>query len=282
MVGMKKKGVRTVEVTHALKSHRDEAAEDDGVYEIGVDEVGRGPLFGRVYAAAVILPRDDDDHQGASFDFSKMKDSKKFSSAKKISATSEYIKEHAVAWKVVYVEASEIDEINIRQAVLKAMRECITHVIRDKMAEGGGGGSRRHLTMANFFALVDGNDFPPCDIRCNNDDGDDAQRQHPLRFSTVEKGDNTYACIAAASILAKVARDDYIRDLCSRFPELSMRYALDRNMGYGTKKHIEGIESYGVTNLHRRSYGPCKRADLRVTMLQNDIKSASSGLMKER
>ena len=247
-----------------LKTRRDEAVDCDGdyVYEIGVDEVGRGPLFGRVYAAAVILPRDC--QEDSLFDFSRMKDSKKFSSAKKISATSDYIKEHAVAWKIVHVEAAEIDVINIRQAVLKAMRECITGVIREKMV-GVEERGERQLTMANFFALVDGNDFPPFDIAGGGGGGGGGGGECPLLFSTVEKGDNTYACIAAASILAKVARDDYIRDLCHRFPELSTWYALDSNMGYGTKKHMDGIEAHGLTNLHRLSFGPCKQTHLRVT-----------------
>ena len=84
--------------------------EDDKIIEIGVDEAGRGPLFGRVYTAAVILPKDD------SFDYSKVKDSKKFHSKKKIEEAAEYVKENALAWYVTFEDEKEIDEINILPA----------------------------------------------------------------------------------------------------------------------------------------------------------------------
>ena len=86
--------------------------KDDSVYEIGVDEVGRGPLFGRVYTAAVILPKDD------SFDCSKVKDSKKFHSKKKIEEAAKYIKEHALAWYISFEDEKTIDDINILQEYL--------------------------------------------------------------------------------------------------------------------------------------------------------------------
>ena len=96
--------------------------EDDKIIEIGVDEAGRGPLFGRVYTAAVILPKDD------SFDHSKMKDSKKFHSKKKIEEIAEYIKEHAIAWNVSFEDEKTIDEINILQATQKCMHNCIQEI----------------------------------------------------------------------------------------------------------------------------------------------------------
>ena len=77
----------------------------------------------------------------------------------------------------------------------------------------------------------------------------------------VEGGDNKYASIAAASILAKVGRDTYIEELCEQHPELITRYNIDKNKGYGTKKHIEGIHEHGVTEWHRKSYGICKNAE---------------------
>ena len=89
--------------------------EDDKIIEIGVDEVGRGPLFGRVYTAAVILPKDDN------FDFSKVKDSKKFYSKKKLEEASEYVKNNALAWHVSYEDEKKIDEINILQATQLSM-----------------------------------------------------------------------------------------------------------------------------------------------------------------
>ena len=93
--------------------------EDQNIYEIGVDEAGRGPLFGRVYTAAVILPKDD------TFDLSKVKDSKKFHSKKKIEEAAEYVKQNALAWHVSYEDENKIDEINILQATQMAMHNSI-------------------------------------------------------------------------------------------------------------------------------------------------------------
>ena len=95
---------RTRQIAPPLKKYYNENLE---IYEIGVDEVGRGPLFGRVYTAAVILPKDD------SFDYSKVKDSKKFHSKKKIEEAAEYVKENALAWYVSFEDEKKIDEINI-------------------------------------------------------------------------------------------------------------------------------------------------------------------------
>jgi ribonuclease HII len=100
--------------------------------------------------------------------------------------------------------------------------------------------------------LIDGNDFP---VYTLYDEGTDAITQ--VRHETVEGGDNLYTCIAAASILAKVARDDYIDALCRENPELVSKYGIDKNKGYGTKKHLDGIREHGVTELHRKSYRPC-------------------------
>ena len=94
--------------------------------------------------------------------------------------------------------------------------------------------------------LIDGNDFTPF-IR------DNKRIQHVC----IEGGDNTYSCIAAASILAKVARDDYIAELCKQEPSLIERYDLLKNKGYGTKKHMDGIKKHGITIWHRRSFAPC-------------------------
>jgi ribonuclease HII len=96
--------------------------EKENVYEIGVDEVGRGPLFGRVYTAAVILPKDN------SFDCSMVKDSKKFHSKKKIEEASNYIKEHALAWYISFEDEKKIDEINILQATQLSMHNSILEI----------------------------------------------------------------------------------------------------------------------------------------------------------
>jgi ribonuclease HII len=204
--------------------------EDPLTLEIGVDEAGRGPLFGRVYSGAVILPKDD------TFDHSLMKDSKKFHSKKKITEVAEYIKTHAIAWGVGYCTEQTIDEINILQATQQSMHKAIRAALKG-------------LDTGNFNLLVDGNYFKPYTHNSS---------PTPLPYTTVEGGDNTYTCIAAASILAKVARDDYIDELCSENPELEAHYGIASNKGYGAKRHIDGIKEHGITIWHRRSFGICK------------------------
>jgi len=211
---------------------------DDDSYEIGVDEVGRGPLFGRVYTAAVILPKDD------SFDHSSMKDSKKFHSKKKIQVVSEYIKQNAIAYSISYEDEKVIDEINILQATQQSMHKCIKSVVAEV---------RKINPNKNINLLVDGNYFKPCLVY-------NTTKQHLETMNSVciEGGDNKYSSIAAASILAKVARDEYIAELCEQNPGLKEYYCIDSNKGYGAKKHIEGIKEHGITTWHRKTFGICK------------------------
>ncbi len=213
-------------------------------YEIGVDEAGRGPLFGRVYTGAVILPPAA---AATSFDFSLLKDSKKFTSEKKIREVSDYIKEHAVAWAISYEEPAVIDALNIRRATLQCMRNSINAVIK-KHSE-----NTTTPTTDDYLLLIDGNDFIPMG-NYNQQTSEIENYKHVC----VESGDNTYACIAAGSILAKVARDDYIEKLCDEYPVLDELYSLRGNKGYGAKKHMDGIREHGITQWHRRSYGICK------------------------
>ena len=195
--------------------------------EAGVDEAGRGPLFGRVYTAAVILDQ--------TFDHSRVKDSKKFTSKKKIKEASDYIKEHAVSWSITYADEKVIDEINILKATMKSMQESILGL---------------HIKPEHL--LIDGNYFKPI-VQVID------EKLVYIPYTCVEKGDNTYTSIAAASILAKVARDEYILDLCEKHPELK-KYGIDKNKGYGAKIHMEAIKTYGITEWHRKSYKPCKSA----------------------
>jgi ribonuclease HII len=211
---------------------------DDLNVEIGVDEAGRGPLFGRVYSGAVILPKDD------SFDHSKMKDSKKFHSKSKINEVAEYIKEYALAWSVGYESEVVIDNINILQATQQSMHKAISKTIQQYNKKN------EKLNATNTRLLVDGNYFIPY---VNN-----SEKNEKIPFVTVEGGDNKYSAIAAASILAKVARDDYIDELCKENPYLAEHYGIDSNKGYGAKKHIDGIKEHGITIWHRRSFGICK------------------------
>ena len=203
--------------------------------EIGIDEAGRGPMFGRVYIGAVVLPKDSNQ-----FDFSKMKDSKKFHSDKKIKEVAEYIKSNAVAWSVTYAEHNEIDAKNIRRATIDCMHSAVNDIM-EKM----------NKTPDKLYLLVDGNDFIPMMKLC-----DDSYIQIPHKC--IESGDNTYASIAAASILAKVTRDEYIIQMCKENPVLNTHYDLESNKGYGTKKHMDGIRTHGISQWHRKSFGLCK------------------------
>jgi ribonuclease HII len=219
--------------------------ENQDIYEIGVDEAGRGPLFGRVYAAAVSLPKDTN-----IFDHSKMKDSKKFHSKQKIEEVAEYIKQNATAWYVSFEDEKVIDEINILQATQKAMHTSILEVRKQllKLQQDPQTQTQREIQL-----LIDGNYFNPITIYNKKTNKIDT-----LNYDCIEGGDNKYSCIAAASILAKVERDKYIDKLCSENPELSEKYGIDSNKGYGAKKHLDGIKEHGITIWHRRSFGICK------------------------
>ena len=209
---------------------------DNAHFEVGVDEAGRGPMFGRVYTGAVVLPKSME-----KFNHALMKDSKKFHSDKKIREVAAYIKENAIAWSVSYADEKVIDEINIRRATHKAMHQSIHEIIeklqllvKDNNAE-------------QILLLVDGNDFTTFSYKDNK-----------ISHVCIEGGDNAYSCIAAASILAKVARDEYIAELCAEQPDLITHYDLLKNKGYGTKKHMDGIKQYGITPYHRKSFGICR------------------------
>lgn len=142
------------------------------------------------------------------------------------------------------MEPDVIDSINIRQAVFRAMHSAIRNVLCDSRQE------------EDAFLLIDGNDFIPYVYL--KDDLDGEPRWKTVPHVTMEQGDNHYTCIAAASILAKVAHDDYIADLCIQHPELIARYSLDKNVGYGTPQHLDGILKYGITPWHRKSFARCK------------------------
>ena len=163
--------------------------------EVGIDEAGRGPLFGRVYVGAAILPPDD------SFNHSLMRDSKKLSERKRLIAY-DYIKEYAIDWSTYYHEPKIIDEKNIFHATYDAMHKCL-----DKLAV-----KPEHI-------LVDGNYFPIY------------YRDDYIPFTCITKGDNTYTSIAAASILAKVEHDKHIQILCDENPLLNEHYGLKSKKG---------------------------------------------------
>lgn len=194
--------------------------------QIGVDEAGRGPLFGRVYAAAVILPD--------GFDRTMVKDSKKFTSEKKRAEVATYIKENS-CWSVAYVDEGVVDKLNILQATLRCMHAAI-HDLLEKVD------NQKELVEL----LVDGNCFKPL-FRLEN------EKMVQISHTCIEKGDALHPCISAASILAKVARDEYVLEMCEKFPELD-KYGLRKNKGYGTKMHREAIKEHGLSVWHRKSF----------------------------
>lgn len=196
---------------------------NEGELEVGLDEAGRGPMFGRVYVAAVIIPQDD------SYEHSLMRDSKKLSEKKRLYAF-DYIKENAIDWVIEYKDEKYIDKHNIFAANYTAMHEAV-----------------RKLLVKPDHLLVDGNYFKPC--MYNDDDY--------ISYTTVVKGDNKYTPIAAASILAKVSRDKYIEEMCEKYPLLDEYYDIKSNKGYGSKRHMEGIKKYGISPWHRKSFGIC-------------------------
>jgi len=227
--------------------------DNNNKYEICIDEVGRGCLFGRTYIACVVLPKEG-------FDGKNVKDSKKFSSKKKIKQVSDYIKENALLWHVESVENTVIDEINILQAVMKGMHECIKNTLV-KFKE-------QNISNEKCMAVIDGNYFNPYLYF-------DETKQSLIEFPsvTIEQGDAKYMGIAAASILAKVSRDEYIIELCQKYPMLSEYYSLEKNMGYGTKLHLEGIKTHGITKWHRKSFGICKTLPITVEIPDDDDRS---------
>ena len=180
----------------------------------GVDEAGRGPLAGNVVAAAVIL---DSEHA-----IDGLRDSKKLSAARR-EQLAHQIRRHARAWAVVSVSAGEIDDINILQATLSAMRQAV-----------------EQLAIRPDHVFIDGNRCPPLAIPA----------------TAIVNGDDRVAEISAASILAKVERDAQMLALHQQYP----RYGFDQHKGYPTKAHIAALNEYGPCPEHRRSYGPVRRA----------------------
>ena len=209
---------------------------DESVLEIGVDEVGRGPMFGRVYSAAVILPKNN------SFKHELMKDSKKFTSWKKLKETAEYIKQNCIKYSITYQDEKSIDENNILNATHKAMHDAIKQIFDHENA---------------YCILVDGNSFKPVTYFDN-----ESETIKTINSVCVVGGDNKYSCIAAASILAKVERDLYIEEMCKKYPKLNEFYDLSKNKGYGTKNHLEGIKTHGISIWHRKTFGICKTSDI--------------------
>ncbi|PPC82398.1 MAG: ribonuclease HII [Methylotenera sp.] len=188
----------------------------------GVDEAGRGPLAGAVYAAAVILD--------PSKPILGLADSKKLSEKKRDALALE-IKSHAFAWGIAHSTVEEIDTINILQASLLAMQRAIALVMSSENVQAS-------LTKMQLLVQVDGNQCPKISLPCE----------------AIVKGDTKVQAISAASILAKTARDAALYALDQQYP----MYGFAQHKGYPTAAHIALLRQHGVSPVHRRSYAPVR------------------------
>jgi len=174
-----------------------------------IDEVGRGSLASSVVVGCVVWQEGEHDHL--------IKDSKKLSPSMR-EQLSDYIKENAIDYSITFMDQNRIDEVNILNATIEGMHQCL-----DK------------LTVDYDHILVDGNTF----------------KDYPHKSHTcVIKGDDTYVSIAAASIIAKVARDEHMKTIAVEYPG----YGWETNMGYGTKEHMDAIKRLGITPYHRKTF----------------------------
>ena len=193
----------------------------------GVDEAGRGPLAGSVYAAAVILDVNNP--------IIGLADSKKLSEKKRDFLSAE-IKTKSLAWAIASCSAQEIDEINILQASLLAMKRAIESlVLSPELMEKVNLGQ---INLGQLLVQVDGNKCPKISWPCE----------------AIVKGDSKVQSISAASILAKVARDAELYELDKTYPQ----YGFAKHKGYPTAYHVEMLKLYGVTKVHRLTYAPVK------------------------
>ena len=200
--------------------------ENDRI-EVGLDEVGRGCLFGPVCVAGVVWLDDDPIKDNKDYI---IRDSKKVPE-KKRTMLKDYILDNCIAYSIQLVDNDYIDKFNILNSTMTGMHKCLDEITS---------------LLSIDTILVDGNHFE------YYSDKDDNYINHVC----VVNGDNTYKNIAAASILAKTYRDEWINELVDENPELE-KYDLRNNKGYGTKRHLDAIKQYGITRWHRKSFGIC-------------------------
>ena len=191
--------------------------DSNDIIECGIDEAGRGPLIGNVYAAVVIWPI------GLKPDENLIKDSKKLSPKKRQKAL-EWIKKNISNYGVGFATNQEIDNINILEATKLAMERAINNL---------------HIKPTHY--IIDGTGWEKKFTNLEN-------------VKSIVKGDSHYYSIAAASILAKEYHDNHIKELCQLNTDLNTKYNLESNMGYASKSHIEGIKNHGYTDYHRKSF----------------------------
>lgn len=186
---------------------------------MGIDESGRGSLFGPLFVCGVVFK---DNVCSNDTWYTKLNDSKKLSKKQRIELIP-FIIENSY-YHVCNISNCVIDKINILQATYKGMNECIFS-----------------LKKYTNEVYIDGNRFQP------------SQDNLDVNYQCIVKGDSKYHCIMAASILAKEMHDDFIKDLLKNSSHFTL-YDIQNNMGYGTKKHREALKQYGLTEYHRKSF----------------------------
>ena len=204
--------------------------ENEKDIEVGLDEAGRGCLFGPVCIAGVIWVKEEPENS------MEVKDSKKCSE-KYRNKCYEYIKLNAVQYSIQMIDHEDIDKKNILQCSIEGMHLCLDDITKKQNVD---------------MILVDGNHFKQYYS---------SKMDEFIEHQCVIKGDNTYKSIAAASILAKTHRDNYIIQLVKENPELE-KYCIHKNKGYGTKEHMDAIKKYGITKWHRKSFCICQKANI--------------------
>jgi ribonuclease HII len=206
-----------------------------GDIEVGIDEAGRGCLAGPVQVAAVVWLKKESDEDRVKYD---IRDSKKLS-RKNRKLSYEYIKSNAIAYSIKSGSHEMVDKYNILETTKRIMHECVKD-IEEQL--------KSHIPALTIDKiLVDGTQFDTYfddDFEC-------------VPHQCVISGDNIYKSIAAASILAKETRDQYMEKLVADNPEYE-KYGWKKNMAYGTKQHIDAIKEHGITPYHRRTFGLCK------------------------
>lgn len=225
-----------------ILTHKNHSLDTHAI-TIGIDEVGRGSLFGQMTVGAVIL---DDDWSGefgqidlSNTPLSLINDSKKLSE-KKRTQLFDPIKQHCQSYALIDIPASVIDKIDIYQATLLGMRLAIERLI-----------TINHINPSQALSiLIDGNATPTL--------SDDFQIFQP-HIHTLVKGDGIHSSIACASIIAKVHRDNAMNEFAKIYPN----YQIDKHKGYASKTHRDAIMQYGILKEHRKSFNPMR------TMLEN-------------
>lgn len=211
---------------------------NDGSVEVGLDEAGRGSLWGRLYVGAVIMSPEDEAYFDNGATLRQITDSKKLTPRKR-AVLADFIKENAIEAVVSWAEPSEIDEYNVLRADMRAMHRALDS-----------------LDTPFQRILVDGDTWEP---------------YKDVPAQCIVKGDALSLPIAAASIMAKEGHDDWVREMIAANPLLDERYGFARNMGYGTAAHMEGLRVYGPDSLHRCSFAPVRAVSntMSVPMFKN-------------